>query len=581
MALIFEKIFERTLHRLLADFAREEWRGAWLEAWVFEDASARRAAEAQFAQAGISARLHCAYKPLVHFFLEELVGSFQEVAIAYPVDPAAPELRFRLEAYPLADMVGDAEIRFTAAPTGGMHAYEVALTGPDGTVAHHLVFAPNRVAEDHLGERVLSPCGWLRVSHRDGREIDEPLATDFENLFREGMQAIDAHPWGETEPFFDALHIQVSMPGRDTPLPVEEEAISLHEALHEDFYFSLNELFLKRTGRASNARDLRLGQVVPEIEAKEGPMTLRIETRPFMTEAAAWPPQTLHEATAPFSAAQVESVLAEIGGEAFGVLSRAGRNVPARYIEGSDAPIMLSGGHHPNEVSGVAGALRGASWLAEREGAHFAVSPLENPDGYALHWRLCQSQPHHMHHAARYTALGDDLEYRQSEPLYEKGIRFESHRRTQALLHVTLHGYPAHEWTRPLTGYIPRGFEMWTLPKGFLLIVRYHSGWAEPARRLLESVTAEIGRVPGLLAFTERQIRRCEIHAGPLPFERLNGFPCILTESQLHIAPMTLITEFPDETIYGEAFRLGHEAQARTVLAAYDALQGLGDLAKI
>ena len=37
--------------------------------------------------------------------------------------------------------------------------------------------------------------------------------------------------------------------------------------------------------------------------------------------------------------------------------------------------------------------------------------------------------------------------------------------------------------------------------------------------------------------------------------------------------PLTLITEYPDETLHGEAFRAAHRAQMETVLAAYDALQ--------
>jgi hypothetical protein len=34
---------------------------------------------------------------------------------------------------------------------------------------------------------------------------------------------------------------------------------------------------------------------------------------------------------------------------------------------------------------------------------------------------------------------------------------------------------------------------------------------------------------------------------------------------------LTLITEFPDETIYGEAYRLAHTVQMATVIAAEEA----------
>ncbi|WP_292899099.1 peptidase M14 [Nitratireductor sp.] len=573
MTAIFEKTFDRTLDRLLADYATEAWRGAELEAWLFEDEAARRAAEKRFEAAGVTARLHSAYKPLVHFFLEEAPASHTRIAITYPVSSAAPAQRFLLEAYPLAGMVDEAEIAFTPAPVDGPHEYGVEITAVDGTVSHHKVFAPNRFAEDHIGEKLLSPCGWLRLRHPDGRVVDEALATDFERLFHETIAAIDAYPWGEDEPFFDALHISVSMPGADRRLPVGEEAISLHEALHEDFYFSLLELFQKKSGRKLGSRGLQPGQIIPVIATGEGAITVKVETRPLTTEPALWPAQPLHQAVGPFSVSMVAETLEKIGGEAFEVASRSGRAVPARHVRGTDHPIMLSGGQHPNEISGVAGALRGASLLAEREEAHFTVSPLENPDGYALHYALCQSQPHHMHHAARYTALGDDLEYREAEPLYEKAIRREAFSRTKAALHVNLHGYPSHEWTRPLTGYIPRGFEMWTVPKGFFLVARHKPGWAERTRRLIEKVTAELAKVPGLAAFNAAQIRLYEIHAGTLQFEVLNGFPITITEVDRHDAPMTLITEYPDETVYGDAFRLAHEAQTQTVIAAYDALQ--------
>ncbi len=60
---------------------------------------------------------------------------------------------------------------------------------------------------------------------------------------------------------------------------------------------------------------------------------------------------------------------------------------------------------------------------------------------------------------------------------FEKAIRVEAEARTNAKLHVNLHGYPSHEWTRPLSGYVPRSFAMWTLPKGFFLIIRHHASW--------------------------------------------------------------------------------------------------------
>ena len=52
-------------------------------------------------------------------------------------------------------------------------------------------------------------------------------------------------------------------------------------------------------------------------------------------------------------------------------------------------------------------------------------------------------------------------------PYGEKGARLEAIARTSARLHLSLHGYPAHEWTRPLNGYVPHGFSQWTIPAAF------------------------------------------------------------------------------------------------------------------
>jgi hypothetical protein len=122
-------------------------------------------------------------------------------------------------------------------------------------------------------------------------------------------------------------------------------------------------------------------------------------------------------------------------------------------------------------------------------------------------------------------------------------------------------------------GYIPRGFEMWTLPKGFFLILRYHQGWEEPAMMMLDSVTRRLGKVPGLADLNRRQIALYEIHAGDAGFQMINGFPCHCSLDERSSVPVTLITEYPDETIYGDALVAGYKAQAETVVAAYDAWQ--------
>lgn len=569
MSQIFDQTFERTLDTLLANAEP----GQSFEAWSFDDAKSRREAENRLKKKGVSARIRSAYKPLLFTFLEEIsLDGVDTIEVRYPVHASAPANRFRLEAYPLAALVGDTKIDFIARKDDEFH-YDVTLSR-NGKTETLKVLAPNRVHTDIVGETNVSPTGWFRPA---GNASGERLETDFERLFEAALQAVADHGWGDNEPYFEELNIRVTHPAEDLPLAVGDEVVSLREALHEDFYFSLLEFFQKKSGRPLGDRGLKPGQIVPEIVKSEGEVSVRIEARRLTTVFLDGREQEIDTASEPVAAGQLTKLLEEIGGEGFEARSRSGRILAARYVAGSDAAVMISGGQHPNETTGIVGAIRAARRLAGRKGAHFTISPLENPDGYALHQRLRADNPRHMHHAARYTALGDDLEYRTLENsgshINEKEIRFKAQDISGASLHVNLHGYPSHEWTRPLSGYVPRNFAMWTLPKGFFLIIRHHVDWERQAEALLDRVTRHLGAIPGLLDYNNRQIALYEIHAGETGFRIINGFPCLSSVDDRHTVPMTLITEYPDETIYGNDFITGHTAQMETVLSAYDAWQ--------
>lgn len=553
----------RTLDALVARFS-DAPTGTTLQAWSFDDRAARRRAEGQLATRGVTARIRSAYKPIVTFFLEEARPGFTAARIAYPVHPAAIPNRFLLESYPLAALLAPVVAEF--APGDSQDSYEVTLTYPEG-VETHRVFAPNRQHPDLEGAAMLSPCGWLIANDKSG-----PLETDYASLFHGTMAAIAAHDWGQ-EPYFDELNLAVSLPADDEPLQHDDEALSLREAMHEDLYFSLLEYFGQLSGRPLGDRHLQPGQIVPEIT--QGPPGVIVSLRPLATEDRIGAPQVLDSATAPPGTAQIRDALAGLGGTPFSAQTRAERKVQARHLQGQGAPVMISAGQHPNETSAIVGALRAARQLRD-QGADFTISPLENPDGYALHGRLVADNPRHMHHAARYTAFGDDLEYRQDPArLYEHAIRVQAETLSGARLLINLHGYPAHEWTRPMSGYVPRGFEMWTLPKGFFLVMRHHEGWADIARALTEAVTAELAQNSDLMAMNARQIALYGIHAGETGFEMINGFPCYIGADPRHRVPLTLITEYPDETIYGQDFIAAHTAQMQTVLAAHGAWQQL------
>ena len=591
---LLDTTFSRTLDDWVARFSQTPWRGCTLDGWLFEGLAARRTAEHRLAAMGVQARLRSAYKPLLHYFLEELdTSTLAAVTVHYPVHRLALPQRFLQEAYPLAGLLAHCQLEFVPkhAEDIGDLSYHLSLTHRDGSHTQASVWAPNRSHTDPQGALLLSPTGWLRaVQAADpALNINAAQSTDYEQLFAQILHTVGQHAWPAQEPYFERLNIRVDLPGIAQVLPVGHECISSTEALHEDIYFSLQELFQHQSGRAAHDRRLQPGQIVPDVRASLSAPRLRIALAPFDAPAqdlcahvlpvTDGPLALLATAPAPSRIAAEMAALAALGGQPFNATSRQGRPVHGLYQAGSSAAVLISGGQHANETSGVVGALRAAQALQTRSDAHFALIALENPDGYALHRELRAQHPHHMHHAARYSALGDDIEYRTEVPLYERAAREQALALSGAQLHINLHGYPAHEWTRPLSGYVPRGFELWTIPKGFFLILRHHPGWGEVARTLLEQVSAALAKVPGLLEYNARQMALYEWHAGALPFEVLHGTACTQSEVDRPGAPVTLITEFPDETITDDAFRFAHTVQMHAVLAATSAWQGLAQTA--
>jgi hypothetical protein len=577
----------RTLTAWLHGYTGAGQRNYSLEGWLFESAEARRTAEARFAQAGVTARLRSAYKPLLHYFLEEVrQDGLREVVVRYPVHPHAAPNRFTLEAYPLAGMLPGVNVRFEAG--GGellravkdepvmQPAYRVLLRYVDGRVREERVAAPNRLAPG-LDGPALSPTGWLRVVDAAGApRHDAACITEYQAIFEAALACGREQPW-QREPYFQRLELRAGVPGIEFAPGFDEALVSTCEALHEDLYFSLLEHFQRLSGRPPGDRGLQPGQIVPDIRPlgslHDEKAWLRIETRDYEAAGPAEPEplqEPLDRTAAPLAPGRIASVMRDLGGEPFQAVSRQGRPVLGRYFRnGAHVPaVLISGAQHANETSGVVGALRAAQALKQAGDAHFALIACENPDGYALHQEYCHTHPRHMHHAARYSALGDDVAYREHEPRYEQQARIDALRMSGARLHVNLHGYPAHEWTRPMSGYLPRLFEAWTIPRGFFLVLRHHPGWEKQARELIEGVTARLAGVPGLLEFNARQARIYEAHALQPGFDRINGIAVNSAESRQELAPVTILSEFPDETVYGERFRFAHTVQCETVLAA-------------
>lgn len=566
MTTLLDLSLPRTLDALVARFQVPEWPGMLVEAWVFEDREARRAAEATLRGRGFEARIRAAYKPLVHAFLEEIdLAGVTEITIGTP--PEAPQ-RFRVEAFPLPGLVAPIAVSYAEGRTP--EHYEVTLLR-EGQPEYLHVFAPNRRRPDPVGCDALSPTGWLRT-FPPGCPVpnyNAPLRTDYEDVFDAVIASVRAHRWPQATPFFGTLEIAVGIGGIERKLPWHDECLSTREALHEDLYFSLLELFQQIGGRPIGTRDFQPGQIVPLIDAAGGETTVRVSIVPHVPQPQrVSEPERLDLAGRPLTELEIGEHLARLGGEAFGTSSVQGRPVRGSYFAGQGTGLVITSGQHANETSGPIGALRAAPRL-KRMGAHFALLPQENADGYALHHRLRAQNPRHMHHAARFTALGDDLEFRADEAPLERAARLEAFRRTGARLHINLHGYPAHEWTRPLTGYLPGGgYSPYALPRGFFLILRHHPGLEEQAHDFMQALTARLIADPALARLNEEQIAAYTAHLGPIPSPVYNGIICEIGENTRQVPPYQLITEYPDETIYGNAFRLAHTTQFNTVIHA-------------
>ena len=216
MKILLDTEFPRTVDRLV-----QEWPGRFLEAWVFEDEPTRCSAEASLAAAGITARLRSAYKPLLHFFLEEVeLTGLSAATVRTPSHPLATPGRFELEAFPLAGLLPGMALRFEPGPDE-LHHHVILEHGTRRT--EHLVFAPNRERHNPFGDRVLAPCRWLRT---DPSALGSPLDTEYEATFAAVIDLVAKGDWPASPPFFDTLAIDVETGGIEHRLPYGDECIS-------------------------------------------------------------------------------------------------------------------------------------------------------------------------------------------------------------------------------------------------------------------------------------------------------------------------------------------------------------------
>lgn len=233
--------------------------------------------------------------------------------------------------------------------------------------------------------------------------------------------------------------------------------------------------------------------------------------------------------------------------------------------------LLVTAGQHANEPTGPRAALEliEQCWSAGRQ-INVVGIPLKNPDGLRLYHALRQLHPEHMHHPARYTALGVDLEATTSHEAAALQMALSKY---QPRVHLNLHGYPAHEWTRPYSGYAPQGFESWAVPMGAMVIVVHDSRQKALAHELAAIIAKDLVTDHEIFQVTQKALRQRAAHVLKDPFELVEGMPFIFWERDARSVAspsaanleergtITVITEMPDETIYGQRFDLGVRTQ--------------------
>lgn len=249
--------------------------------------------------------------------------------------------------------------------------------------------------------------------------------------------------------------------------------------------------------------------------------------------------------------------------------------------------VLVSARQHANEPSSTNATFR---WLEEElaqgdllKHVNIVFHPLENPDGARLHNALCHLAAHHMHHAARYTGVGADLQENpvsRGSIIPESRLRLDTGRRWQPSLHLNCHGYPAHEWVRANGGYVPRHFEAWSLPFGYFTILIGTPKHEKLLEHLKNTVAEALALNPQLQQFTVKQVNRAlrYIQSSTFPFTLEEGFPFLLTvdesleqkqdAEEVFSPSITVITEVPDETVSGVLWQWcieGHQVVSRAV----------------
>ncbi len=598
-------------------------------------------AQARLRRKGVQARvtIRSSYKPALFWLLEEVLPRLRQLGadrlhVQYPVVPNASAGRFLQELYPASSLCERNGISLEMIATQSTQVcYQATAFAGDSQLWDGTCLAPQstRTLEN---ETVLSPTGWLEV-RSDSKHWTRQIPTDGERFWtwyeREVLpQILALSP--KTGPFFQCLTVTGKLSEPDLALSIEPERVSMLEALAEEVYFSSLEAFQRHVGAPAGGRGLKVGKIVPifsehlgqdgqarvtltllgegSLGVKSAQGTVKLVPAEQIIQSAGIHASDSSRLTqnpqqhfkslidgfkpkaslpnGPLSARDIWQEIQRLGQVPDALIqvlgySLEGRPIPmiGTRLDPQLPTLLLTAGQHANEPTGPKAALELLEGWLSNKSINLVGVPLKNPDGLRLYRALRQLHPEHMHHPARYTALGVDVEASQQHEGAALGLVLAQ---TRPHVHLNLHGYPAHEWTRPYTGYAPRGFELWALPMGAMVIVVHDASQKTLARELAAVIAADLASDAEIFERTREALRQRAPHVLKDPFELIDGLPFQFWEREARSSArglpgqpeecgtITVITEMPDETVYGGRFDLGVRTQ---VLIGYSVIRWL------
>ena len=287
---------------------------------VSKSAKARRALKGELERAlrakGFRPRITVlnAYKAGLSWLLEVVqprlkrLGAIDRLELAFRPFSAGPDAlelgsRFLQEIYPAPDVVARSlgwppdKIRLRK-HSRLRDAYRIRAWDRQGRLILDQGFTPRWSQRPYLPGRphlgtIHPACGGVRLSRNNRVILDQSIPTDrevFWRIFQERwLPAIEAsmearlEGMGDTPVFWEDLRIEVAIDESDVRLGLGAERVAPMEALHEDLYFVLLDVFRIFAQEKGLPADVQFGRIFPRVLAasRKGVPSARLAAQPL------------------------------------------------------------------------------------------------------------------------------------------------------------------------------------------------------------------------------------------------------------------------------------------------------------